>query len=129
MAGFRDDEWGTGMAAAAPGPADPGDPDRPDGPEPAGAARQLSAPGPPDAASARPARPPAVVELDVRGLPAGLRTVAALSRLRLAARRTGHAVRLCGAAPALRELLERAGLGGEFEWEAEEREDPLGVEE
>ncbi|MEV6007170.1 hypothetical protein AB0M29_10215 [Streptomyces sp. NPDC051976] len=114
------------MAAAAPGPADPGDPDRPGGPEPAGAARQLSAPGPPDAASAR---PPAVVELDVRGLPAGLRTVAALSRLRLAARRTGHAVRLYGAAPALRELLERAGLGGEFEWEAEEREDPLGVEE
>lgn len=105
------------MAAAAPGvpdPADRADPvdrtlpaarDRPGGPE------------------------PAVVELDVGGLPAGLRSVAALSRLRLAARRTGHAVRLCGAAPELRALLERAGLGGEFEWQAEEREDPLGVEE
>jgi hypothetical protein len=105
------------MAAAAPGAPDPAD--RADPAERADPAGQDRPTGP----------EPAVVELDVGGLPVGLRSVAALSRLRLAARRTGHAVRLCGAAPELRALLERAGLGGEFEWEAEEREDPLGVQE
>jgi anti-anti-sigma regulatory factor len=61
--------------------------------------------------------------VDVTGLPAGSAgTIGALARLRLAARRTGHTVRLRGATAELRELLELAGLAGEFEWEAEERE-------
>ena len=78
-----------------------------------------------------------VVAVDVSGLPAaadgdllcGLGAIAALARLRLAARRTGHRVRLRGASPELRALVESAGLGGEFEWEAEEREEVRGVEE
>ncbi|MBY8878488.1 hypothetical protein K7862_12700 [Streptomyces sp. PLK6-54] len=81
-----------------------------------------------------------MVVVDVSGLPAagappegeplaGLGAVAALARLRLAARRTGHRVRLCGASADLRALVELAGLGGEFEWEAEEGEEPRGVEE
>lgn len=61
--------------------------------------------------------------VDVAGLPDGAPgTVGALARLRLAAHRTGHTVRLRGATAELRELLELAGLAGEFEWEAEERE-------
>ena len=81
-----------------------------------------------------------LVTVDVSGLPAageppdgeplaGLGAVAALARLRLAARRTGHRVRLRGASADLRTLAELAGLGGEFEWEAEEGEEPFGVEE
>jgi anti-anti-sigma regulatory factor len=66
-------------------------------------------------------RKPLVV--DVTGLPAdSAGTIGALARLRLAARRTGNTVRLRGATAELRELLELAGLAGEFEWEAEERE-------
>ncbi|MEW2520759.1 STAS domain-containing protein [Actinacidiphila alni] len=61
--------------------------------------------------------------VDVTELPAdSAGTIGALARLRLAARRTGHRVRLRGATAELRELLELAGLAGEFEWEAEERE-------
>ncbi|SFE87791.1 STAS domain-containing protein [Actinacidiphila alni] len=61
--------------------------------------------------------------VDVTDLPANSAgTIGALARLRLAARRTGHRVRLRGATAELRELLELAGLAGEFEWEAEERE-------
>jgi hypothetical protein len=59
----------------------------------------------------------------------GLAVVAALARLRLAARRTGHRVRLSGASPQLRKLLELVGLAGEFEWQAEEGEEAGGVEE
>jgi hypothetical protein len=81
-----------------------------------------------------------LVTVDVSGLPAageppdgeplaGLGAVAALARLRLAARRTGHRVRLRGASADLRALVELAGLGGEFEWEPEEGEQPAGVEE
>ncbi|SEN33962.1 hypothetical protein [Actinacidiphila rubida] len=81
-----------------------------------------------------------LVTVDVSGLPAaaeppdsqalgGLGAVAALARLRLAARRTGHRVRLRGASADLRALVELAGLAGEFEWEAEEGEQVLGVEE
>lgn len=58
-----------------------------------------------------------------------LGAVAALARLRLAARRTGRRVRLRGASPELRGLLELTGLAGEFEWEAEEGEEAGGVEE
>jgi hypothetical protein len=98
-----------------------------------------------------PACPRATLVLDVSGLvPAGesagqeqreagrvpgplpeadLRLLAALARLRLAARRTGHQVRLSGACPALRALCELAGLAGEFEWEPEQREEVGGVKE
>jgi anti-anti-sigma regulatory factor len=76
------------------------------------------------------------VVVDVSGLPddagstgGGLAAVAALARLRLAARRTGHRVRLKGAGPALRNLLELSGLAGEFEWEPEEGEEAVRVEE
>ncbi|MFI1097192.1 hypothetical protein [Streptomyces sp. NPDC020917] len=81
-----------------------------------------------------------LVTVDVSGLPpageppdgdglAGLGAVAALARLRLAARRTGHRVRLRGASADLRALVELAGLAGEFEWESEEGEQPSGVQE
>ncbi|HEY5837078.1 hypothetical protein [Streptomyces sp.] len=60
---------------------------------------------------------------------AALAALAALARLALAARRTGHRVRLRGAAPALRGLLELAGLAGEFEWEPEKREQVRNVQE
>lgn len=74
------------------------------------------------------------VVVDVSGLPrsgpgGAAAVVAALARLRLAARRTGHRVLLTGATPALRALLERSGLAGEFEWEPEEGEEVRGVQE
>lgn len=72
---------------------------------------------------------PAVVRVDAAGLPATTATLGALARLRLAARRTGHRVRLCGASPGLRMLVQLAGLGGEFEWEPEEGEEPVRVVE
>ena len=70
-----------------------------------------------------------VVPLEVSGLAATTGALAALGRVALAARRTGRRVRLCGASAALRALVELAGLGGQFEWEPEEREEPCGVEE
>jgi anti-anti-sigma regulatory factor len=69
-------------------------------------------------------RGPVTVTVDAAGLPATTAAVGALARLRLAARRTGHRVRLCGASPGLRALVHLSGLGGEFEWEPEEREEP-----
>jgi ABC-type transporter Mla MlaB component len=69
------------------------------------------------------------VTVDVHGLIATTGSLAALVRLRMAARRTGRPVTLRGASADLRELLELAGLSGEFEWEAEEGEEPRGVEE
>jgi anti-anti-sigma regulatory factor len=84
-----------------------------------------------------PARPEAAgrpIVVDVTGLPRGgpggaAAAVAALARLRLAARRTGHRVRLTGATPALLALLDQSGLVGEFEWEPEDREEVRGVQE
>lgn len=72
---------------------------------------------------------PTTVSVDAAGLPATTATLGALARLRLAAHRTGYRVRLCGASPGLRMLVQLAGLGGEFEWEPEEREEPGGVVE
>jgi hypothetical protein len=103
-----------------------------------------AAPGQDDPArSGRPRRTEPVVVVDVSGLcvdhPDGsfsmdrpgtdLAVVAALARMRLAARRTGNRVRLRGAAPELRQLLELTGLAGEFEWEPEEGEEAGGVQE
>jgi hypothetical protein len=67
---------------------------------------------------------PMTVSVDAAGLAATTATLGALATLRLAARRTGRRVRLCGASPGLRMLVQLAGLGGEFEWEPEEREEP-----
>ncbi|WP_327288223.1 hypothetical protein [Streptomyces sp. NBC_01198] len=67
---------------------------------------------------------PLAVSVDAAGLPATTATLGALATLLLAARRTGRRVRLCGASPGLRTLVRLAGLGGEFEWEPEEREEP-----
>ncbi len=79
------------------------------------------------AAPTGPARPS--VPLDAGSLTATIGTLAALARLRLAARRAGHGVRLRGASAELRDLLDWAGLAGEFEWETEEGEEVGGVEE
>lgn len=122
--------------AAAPGPHDPAAPDA--NAEP-GAERAPAGPDP-GGPQQDPGSAQQPVRVDVSGLPAaadggcddvlgGLGAIAALARLRLAARRTGHRVRLRGASRDLRELVELAGLAGEFEWEAEEREEPGGVEE
>ena len=62
-------------------------------------------------------------------------TVAALARVSLTARRFGRTLRLCHPPPALVELVELAGLadvvllGVEPLGQAEEGEEPVGVEE
>jgi STAS domain len=75
----------------------------------------------------------ATIVCDVRDAAASLRTLAALARLQLAARRVGGEIRLRRASPELRELLDVTGLGEVLRLEArrepEEREEPLGVEE
>jgi anti-anti-sigma regulatory factor len=63
----------------------------------------------------------------------GFRTLDALARLVLSARRRGLELRVVAAPPALRELVALAGLddalGLEPERQPEEREEPLRVEE
>lgn len=72
----------------------------------------------------------ASVVCDVAGVgPPGLGTVDLLARLELTARRAGGRIRLRGATPALRALLELVGLRFEFEGQPEEREPPGGVQE
>lgn len=71
---------------------------------------------------------------DVRGLRgADLETVDALARLQLAVKRLGGSLRLRGTTKELDELLSLVGLrdvlGVEPVGEAEQREEPLGVEE
>jgi hypothetical protein len=77
-------------------------------------------------------RPP-VIPYDVGGLPADVRTLDALARLQLAARRLGFELRLRDASRELLALVDLAGLAGvlrvEAQGEAEEREDSGGVEE
>jgi STAS domain len=61
-----------------------------------------------------------------------LATVDALARLRLDARRAGCPIELESAPPSLLELLDLAGLAALFlegQGQAEEREEPGGVEE
>ena len=64
---------------------------------------------------------------------ADMETIDLLARLELAARRHGRTLQFLHASPALQELVAFAGLDGvlavEARGEAEEREDPLGVEE
>jgi hypothetical protein len=80
-----------------------------------------------------------VVVCDVSALPASARSIEALARLQLTARRLGRRIRLQRASRCLEELLEFAGLadvvsvnapvGGEREGQPEHREHPLDVEE
>jgi hypothetical protein len=76
-----------------------------------------------------------IVVCDVRALPADARTVDALARLQLAARRRGCRIRLHRASPELEALLSFLGLAevvGSAEGrgrQPEQREQPLGVEE
>jgi anti-anti-sigma regulatory factor len=62
-----------------------------------------------------------------------LATVAVLARLQLAAKRSGRELRLVHASDELLDLIELTGLGDalrvEARRQAEEREEPLGVEE
>ena len=58
----------------------------------------------------------------------GLETIDVLARLRLAGKRLGFEVRLLTPTEEMLELLELCGLV-EVLWQAEEREEPLGVEE
>ncbi|MFF9758241.1 MULTISPECIES: STAS domain-containing protein [Streptomyces] len=74
--------------------------------------------------------PGRVVVCDVAGLgPAGLAAVNLLARLQLTARRAGGRIRLRDPSPALRALLDLAGLRFEVEGQPEQREPPRGVEE
>jgi anti-anti-sigma regulatory factor len=70
---------------------------------------------------------------DLRGVEADCVTVDALAQLHLTARRAGVELRLRDASTELKELLAFSGLDGvlgvEPIGEAEEREDPPGVEE
>jgi hypothetical protein len=79
-----------------------------------------------------------VVVCDVGALPANARTIEALARLQLTARRLGRRIRLQRASPELEQLLEFAGLADVVavgralrgrSRDAEEREHPCGVEE
>ena len=67
-------------------------------------------------------------ELGGPGLP-DLGAVDDVARLALLAGRLGGRIVLSDVSPAMRSLLELAGLGVEVEGEAEGGEEPLGVEE
>lgn len=79
--------------------------------------------------------PADVVICDVRGITSpDARTIDVLARLQLMARRLGCGIRLYGVQPRLRDLLVLTGLSevlpeSEVRWEAEEREDPVDVQE
>jgi hypothetical protein len=79
-----------------------------------------------------PPRPPRVV-VHGQALPADAATLDALARLALGARRQGARLEVRGATAELRELAAFLGLAGvlglEPGREAEEREQPLGLEE
>jgi hypothetical protein len=73
------------------------------------------------------------VACDASALQAELAAVDALARLALAVWRRGGWLRVSGASPELRELVELCGmtewLGVERERQPEEREQPLGIQE
>ena len=75
---------------------------------------------------------PLVCDLSALGK-ADLETIDLLARLQLAARRHGRTIRFLHASPALQGLISFAGLDAvlrvEPGREAEQREDPVGVEE
>jgi STAS domain len=72
------------------------------------------------------------IVLDVRELPPDVRTIDALARFQLAARRRGQRLRLRAASDDLRSLIAFVGLGDvlrEPRREGEQREELPGVEE
>jgi len=73
------------------------------------------------------------VDCDVGHCHADLATASALARAHVNARRVGTQLRLVNASRELRELLDFVGIAGVLlgrrERQAEEREEPLGVEE
>ena len=76
---------------------------------------------------------PTTIDLDVSALAPDAVTVDALARLQLAARRVGRRIRLRDASDELVELITFCGLrdvlGVEPRGQAEQREEPLRVEE
>jgi hypothetical protein len=78
-------------------------------------------------------RPGGIVVCDVAGAPVpDLVLVEALARLRLTARRHGRRLYVTGAGPGLPVLIDLLGLADvlpQAGWQAEEREQPGGVEE
>jgi hypothetical protein len=84
-------------------------------------------------------KPAAVVLCDMSAVPTDAVLVEALARLQLTARRLGAQLRVRGASCALQQLLAFCGLTGvlpldaalrvEVIRQAEEREEPLGVQE
>jgi hypothetical protein len=76
---------------------------------------------------------PSIIVIDAGSLPADAAAVDALARMQLIACRFGHRVFLRNVAPDLRDLLAFAGLdallGVEPRRQAEELEEPLGLEE
>jgi hypothetical protein len=79
-----------------------------------------------------------LIVCDVGALPANVRTIEALARLQLAARRHGRRIRLQRASRELQQLIEFVGLSEVLaarpalrgrSGDAEEREHPRGVEE
>ena len=76
---------------------------------------------------------PGLIVLDASSLPPTGATIDLLAREQLAARRRGRLLRLRGAAVDLERLIQAVGLGEvlriEPRWEAEQREEPAGVEE
>lgn len=80
------------------------------------------------------------IDLDVGSLAEpDVAAIDALARIQLTTRRLGIELELCGVCPELRELIGLLGLAEvlaldpgsavESRWQAEEREEPLGVEE
>ena len=76
---------------------------------------------------------PTTIACDVGSVSADALAVDALARLQVTARRSGHEIRLRNATCELQELIAFVGLREvlrvETVGEAEEREQPLGVEE
>jgi len=76
---------------------------------------------------------PTTIACEVGSVSADALAVDALARLQLTARRSGHEIRLRNATSELQELIAFVGLREvlrvEAVGEAEEREQPLGVEE
>jgi hypothetical protein len=79
-----------------------------------------------------------LIVCDVGALPANARTIEALARLQLTARRHGRRIRLQRASRELEQLIEFVGLADVLETrpvlrgrsrDAEEREHPRGIEE
>jgi hypothetical protein len=76
---------------------------------------------------------PITIDLDVSVLAADVLTVDALARLQLSARRCGRRLRLRDASGELQDLIAFVGLsevlGVELQWQPEQREQRVGVEE